>query len=129
MTFALHHVSLAVTDLVRARHFYGTILGLEELPRPAFAFAGAWFAAGPGQVHLIVAERPRALRGTREIDSHDGHFALRIGDYGAMLARLRSFGVEVIERRENVTPWAQLHLTDPDGNGIELNVERGAAQP
>ena len=128
MSFALQHVSLAVTDLARSRHFDGTILGLEELPRPAFAFAGAWYAAGPGQVHLIVAEQPRALRGTREIDSHDGHFALRIDDYEAMLERLRSFGVEVIERRANVTPWSQLHLTDPDGNGIELNVER-PAQP
>ena len=24
----------------------------------------------------------------------------------------------------NPTPWAQIHLTDPDGNVIELNAER-----
>jgi catechol-2,3-dioxygenase len=24
----------------------------------------------------------------------------------------------------NVTPWAQIYVTDPDGNVIELNVER-----
>jgi glyoxylase I family protein len=31
----LHHVSLTVTDLARARTFYGEVLGLPELERPS----------------------------------------------------------------------------------------------
>ena len=120
----LHHVSLAVTDLESARRFYGHVLGLRELQRPAFDFPGAWYDLGNGQLHLIVHSAPRALRGTTEIDSRDGHFALRIGDWKAALARLEAYGVPYIERRDNPTPFAQIHLTDPDGNGIELNVER-----
>lgn len=121
-----HHVSLAVTDLERARRFYRDVLGLAELARPAFDFAGAWFDLGEGrQLHLIVAEHPRALRGTTEIDSRDGHFALRVGDYDAAVAQLRARGVTFREKLDNATPWSQIFLTDPDGNGIELNAERG----
>jgi glyoxylase I family protein len=121
-----HHVSLAVTDLERARCFYRDVLGLSELARPAFDFAGAWFDLGTGQqLHLIVADHPRTLRGTTEIDSRDGHFALRIADYGVAVLRLRSAGVAFREKPDNATPWAQIFLTDPDGNGIELNAARG----
>ena len=35
---SLHHVSVTVTDLARARQFYGDVLGLRELPRPPFDF-------------------------------------------------------------------------------------------
>ena len=122
----LHHVALCVTDLERAKRFYGDVLGLEELQRPPFDFPGAWYALGDRQLHLIVHTSPRTLRGTTEIDSRDGHLALRVGDYDETLKHLRANGVEVLERRTNVTPWSQLYVTDPDGNVIELNVERSA---
>ena len=119
-----HHVSLSVTDLARARSFYREVLGLTELPRPAFDFPGAWFDLGNAQLHLIVHTSPRSLRGTTDIDSRDGHFALRIHDWKAAIERLRAHGVKFIEKPDNATPFAQIHLTDPDGNGIELNVDR-----
>ena len=121
----LHHVSLTVTDLERSRRFYRDVLGLREIARPAFDFPGAWFDLGNGQLHLIVHAQPRSLRGTTDIDSRDGHVALRIDDYPGMAARLKSHGIAIIEKPDNATPWKQIHLTDPDGNGIELNVERG----
>src|SRR5512139_2423164 len=120
----LHHVSIVVTDLVAARHFYGAVLGLSELPRPPFDFAGAWYALGDRQLHLIVHPPGRTIRGTRNIDARDGHFALRVMDYDATLLHLRAHGIPVRESRQNVTPWAQIHITDPDGNVIELNAER-----
>ena len=121
---SLHHVSLVVTDLAAARAFYGEMLGLRELPRPAFDFAGAWYSLGDRQLHLIVHEPARTLRGTREIDSRDGHFAVRVTDYDQTLAHFKSRGLTVRESRQNVTPWSQLYVTDPDGNVIEFNVER-----
>jgi catechol 2,3-dioxygenase-like lactoylglutathione lyase family enzyme len=120
----LHHVSVNVTDLPRARAFYGTVLGLRELPRPAFDFAGAWYALGDRQLHLIVHPPTRTLRGTTAIDGRDGHLALRIAGFDAALEHLRRHGVVLRESRDNATPWAQIYLTDPDGNVIELNAER-----
>jgi catechol 2,3-dioxygenase-like lactoylglutathione lyase family enzyme len=121
----LHHVSLSVTDLDRAKRFYGEVLGLTEVARPPFDFPGAWYALGDRQLHLIVHTTPRTLRGTTEIDGRDGHFAMRVENYDAALEHLRAHGVEVRERPTNPTPWAQLYVTDPDGNVIELNTERG----
>jgi catechol 2,3-dioxygenase-like lactoylglutathione lyase family enzyme len=120
----LHHVSINVTDLERARHFYSVVLGLAELQRPPFDFAGIWYALGDRQLHLIVHPPTRTLRGTSVIDGRDGHFALRIADFDAVLAHLQAHGVPLVERRENATPWAQIYVTDPDGNVIELNAPR-----
>ena len=50
----IHHASLCVSDLARAKAFYGESLGLEEIPRPDFPFPGAWYRAGANEVHLIV---------------------------------------------------------------------------
>lgn len=120
----LHHVSLSVTDLERARAFYGGVLGLREIERPAFDFPGAWFALGDRQLHLIVHTAPRSLRGTTEVDPRDGHFALRVKNRRGALEHLRTNGVEVRDNPRNATPWEQIHFTDPDGNVIELNAER-----
>lgn len=126
---SLDHVSLSVTDIARARAFYTTVLGLPELPRPALPFEGAWFALADRQLHLIVHPPTRTLRGTTEIDGRDGHVALRVADVDAALAHLERLGVPVMENRRNATPWAQLFLTDPDGNVIELNAPREPDRP
>jgi catechol 2,3-dioxygenase-like lactoylglutathione lyase family enzyme len=125
---AVHHIAVTVTDLARARRFYGEVLGLRELPRPAFPFEGAWYALGDRQLHLVVHPPTRTLRGTAEIDPRDGHFAVRVASYDATLAHLRAHGIPVREQPRNPTPWAQLYVTDPDGNVIELNVERPHAR-
>lgn len=119
----LHHVSLSVTDLARARRFYGDVLGLTEIERPSFDFPGAWYQLGDRQLHIIVHTIPLSLRGTTEIDSRDGHFAIRVQNYRQTLEHLRAHDVPVRESPRNPTPWAQLHITDPDGNVIELNAE------
>jgi catechol 2,3-dioxygenase-like lactoylglutathione lyase family enzyme len=120
----LHHVSVCVTDLPRAKAFYGELLGLTEVYRPITAFPGAWYQLGDRQVHLIVHESPRTLRGTTAIDGRDGHVAFRVRDYDETVAYLRTRGVPFWEHRENVTPWAQIFVTDPDGNVLEFNTER-----
>jgi len=117
----LHHVSLAVADLERARHFYGVVLGLEELERPPFDFAGAWYGLGERQLHLIVQPAGKALRGTRDIDSRDGHFAVRVDSYDDTLRRFDELGIPYVAKPVNKTPWAQIFVTDPDGNVIEFN--------
>src|SRR4051812_5217629 len=48
----IDHVTLVVKDLERSRQFYAGTLGMREVPRPAFPFAGLWFQAGRTQIHL-----------------------------------------------------------------------------
>jgi len=121
----LHHVAVCVTDLERSKRFYGEVLGLTEIERPPFTFPGAWYELSDGgQLHLIVHSNPRALRGTRAVDILDGHVAFRIQDYERAVAHLRAHGVDCFELPQNITPWKQLYFTDPDGNQIELNVDR-----
>jgi catechol 2,3-dioxygenase-like lactoylglutathione lyase family enzyme len=121
----IHHVSVCVSDLDRARRFYSEVVGLRELPRPDLGFPGAWYGVGDTQeLHLIVHPPSKTMRGTQEIDGRDGHFAFRVDSYDGMLARLRAHGVELIERTRNATPWDQIYVADPDGNVIEFNVER-----
>jgi glyoxylase I family protein len=118
----MHHVAVVVTDLGKAKHFYGEILGLRESgERPNFSFPGAWYNIGSQQLHLIVHDQSRTLRHTLQIDSMDGHFAIRVKDMQQLLKRLDSFGVTYDSRPQSITGWHQVFVTDPDGNVIELN--------
>lgn len=120
----IHHVSLNVTDLARARRFYGDLLGFPEIERPAFDFEGAWYQVGDRQLHLIVHDPARTLRGTNEVDSRDGHFAIRVKSYEQTRDYLVSLGLRLKDNPVNKTPWSQVFVTDPDGNVIEFNAER-----
>ena len=141
-TGTLHHVSLAVTDIARAKQFYGGVLGLEEDPgRPAFDFPGAWYKLGDQSVHLIAGEHP-TLRAGKPIDSRDGHFAIRVASFSAALAYLESKGYRRVAPADaNQQPTAdnplpmrvnaagkagfpQIYILDPDRNVIEINAER-----
>ena len=52
----LDHSALIVDDVERTRHFYGTVLGLEEVPRPSsFTFGGCWFRGPDFELHFILA--------------------------------------------------------------------------
>jgi glyoxylase I family protein len=121
---SIHHVALGVADLARARHFYTAVLGLDEIPRPAFDFGGAWFRVGEQQIHLIVQRRTDTRRETRSPSTLGDHFALRVRSYRQTLDHLRSLGVPFEERPRNKTPWPQIYIVDPDGHTIELNAER-----
>ena len=121
----IHHSAVCVTDLARAKRFYEQVLGLREVPRPDFDFEGAWYEMPDGrQLHLIVHDTPLSLRGTTSIDTRDGHLALRVASYQDTLADLDAKGVPHVAQWDNKTPWAQIYVTDPDGNIVELNAER-----
>ena len=122
---SLNHAAVCVTDVERSKRFYGGVLGLQEIARPPFPFAGAWYELADGrQFHLIVHEHPLTLRGTTKIDLRDGHLAFGVEDFDNAVAHLRAAGVECVVRPDNITPWKQIYVTDPDGNVIELNALR-----
>jgi catechol 2,3-dioxygenase-like lactoylglutathione lyase family enzyme len=117
-----HHVSFSVADLARSRHFYASLLGLPEIARPEMGIAGAWFATGDTELHLI-ARPPGAAVGepAPRVTPLANHVALQIDDYDAAVSELRAAGLDVVEAgRER----GQLWVGDPDGNVIELIVPR-----
>jgi glyoxylase I family protein len=120
---SVHHVAIGVTTLDRARQFYANVLGLEETARPPFDFAGAWFRAGPQQIHLIVRPSTETPRERGGLETRREHVALRVRSYRQTLDHLRTLGVACVERPHNKTPWPQIYVADPDGNVIELNAE------
>jgi len=121
----IHHVSLNVTDLARAKSFYEDVLGLTTIERPPFDFAGEWYGIGDGgaQLHLIVRKGQDDASGG--IVTRDGHFAMRVADWDAALDRLRRLGVEHKANPDSITGFGQIFLRDPDGNLIELNAAIG----
>ncbi|BBH24482.1 hypothetical protein Back11_58270 [Paenibacillus baekrokdamisoli] len=121
----IHHISLIVTDLERAKTFYEQILGLCEILRPPFDFPGAWYGIGEDgqQLHLIVHQGETNRVGG--IDTRDGHFALRVKDYEETIGWLQQHHIAHKANPNSITGFAQIFLLDPDHNVIELNTVRG----
>lgn len=118
-------MSLTVSDLVRAKDFYSRILCLPELPRPNFDFSGAWYRIGQQQqLHLIVLPESQTIRQEKYVSSREGHFALRVENYQDTLNWLKKNGVEILEKPNSKSGFAQIFCADPDGNLIELNVDQ-----
>jgi glyoxylase I family protein len=88
----LQHCGLVVRDLERSRWFYGTVLGMQEIPRPSnFIFGGAWFQGGDSQLHLILASDTTAPAGFVDAGParHSGlatHLAFEVEDLAAVPA-------------------------------------------
>ena len=120
----LHHVSLAVNDVEEAKHFYGTLLGFPELKRPNFDFPGAWYEIGNSQLHLIENKQAETLRHKDNIDSRDGHFAIRVEDYYQTVEFLESKGIDIIQKPNSKSGFAQIFCMDPSNNLIEFNVDQ-----
>ncbi|RLQ92292.1 VOC family protein [Falsibacillus albus] len=120
----IHHVSLTVTDLEKAKEFYEKTLCLTEISRPDFDLPGAWYEIEGQQLHLIVDPSSQTIRQDKSVSSSEGHFALRVENYYDTLEWLKQRDVEVLEKPNSKSGFAQIYCADPDGNLIELNVDQ-----
>ena len=108
----IHHSSIVVTDMERARRFYSGVLGLKEVERPAnFTTPVVWFEVGDEHVHLIPSERPDT--------ESPRHFALHVDDARAAREHVRAQGIE-IQETVPIPGADRFFINDPDGNMIEL---------
>ncbi len=96
-----------------ARRFYGELIGLPEVAKPAplAARGGVWFAAGAQQLHVGV-ERDFA-------PARKAHPALLADDLDAIAARLAGAGVPVTWD-DDLPGVRRFYAEDPWGNRVEL---------
>lgn len=111
----IHHVQVAIPPggEERARRFYGTLLGLAEVPKPAAlqARGGVWFATGNVQLHLGVDADFRPAR--------KAHVALEVRDLQSLRAHLDEAGYRTGED-EPLPGYQRCYVADPFGNRTEL---------
>lgn len=116
----IHHVSLAVRDIQRARVFYSEVLQLREIVRPDFGNEGIWYAIAGQQLHLSLHPESQTLR-VGEVDPLDGHFAIWATSYQDTIAWLTDRNIPYVTKPNSVAGFAQTWITDPDGNIIEFD--------
>ena len=114
----LDHVQVAVApaDEAQAKAFYGGVLGLIEVPKPASVVGrgGAWYRCGPEsaqQLNLGLAPDAQPQR-----KAHPG-FLTR--DLAAVRARLEAAGRPIIID-EQIPGYVRFYSTDPFGNRLEF---------
>jgi catechol 2,3-dioxygenase-like lactoylglutathione lyase family enzyme len=105
----------------RARAFYGGLLGLAELEKPAAleGRGGCWFSCGAQQLHVGVSEPFAAAT--------KAHPALLLRDaaaLAALLARLEAGGSPARGDAE-LPGLVRAFVDDPFGNRIELVAHTG----
>jgi catechol 2,3-dioxygenase-like lactoylglutathione lyase family enzyme len=116
MVTALHHVNVTVPPELEqaAKDFYGAVLGLQQIPKPATSRqSGAWFQIGPNQLHLSVDNDERAPLSSR-------HVCFAVADLNAAQARFREAGVEIIPDPRPVEGSPRFYVRDPGGNMLEI---------
>ncbi|HSR58441.1 MAG TPA: VOC family protein [Candidatus Binataceae bacterium] len=113
------HSALRVSDAERAKAFYEKVLGLKKLDtRPDFKFGGAWYSVGTNQIHIIESEKREGV-----INPMGPHVALEVEDFEETKRTLKEMGIEFLEAPTNMA-GRQLWILDPDGNTVELRVEK-----
>jgi catechol 2,3-dioxygenase-like lactoylglutathione lyase family enzyme len=98
-----------------ARRFYGELLGMPELPKPAAlrARGGVWFACGAHQLHVGIAE-PFAPA----TKAHPA-LAVRAADLDRLAERLTAGDCRV-QWDDSIPGTRRFFTADPWGNRIEL---------
>lgn len=111
----LHHVQLAIPagSEEQARSFYGGVLGMEELDKPAVLAArgGCWFRAGGWEIHLGV-DSPFA-------PARKAHPGVLVEGIDSLAERLVSAGAGV-EWDDNFPGHRRFYASDPYGNRLEF---------
>lgn len=112
---AIDHVQVAMPagGEAAARHFFGGLLGLDEIAKPAALAArgGCWFAVGGQQLHLGVEADFRPAK--------KAHVALVTPELADLQDRLSAAGFAITEDSP-VDGRRRCFTADPFGNRIEF---------
>jgi len=119
---SLDHVTIVVKDLAATRQFYVDVIGMDEVARPGFTFAGQWFQAGPTLIHTILEFEGSGRAGSAACANSRGHhFAFLVDDCYAAAQRIEELGLPFVSPPKKRPDGAiQLFVNDPDGHLVEL---------
>jgi catechol 2,3-dioxygenase-like lactoylglutathione lyase family enzyme len=111
----LHHVQISAPLGAEpiAREFYGSLVGMPEVPKPANLAkrGGVWFQVGPQQLHVGVENDQRP--------AHKAHPAFLVDGLDQLRRRLSDRGVETWED-EPLEGYRRFYARDPFGNRLEF---------
>lgn len=116
MIIALHHVNVTVPPELEeaAKHFYGSILGLKQIPKPATSRqSGAWYQVRETQLHLSVANENDEKVSSR-------HVCFTVSDLAEAKVRFLGGGVEIIDDPRPNPDSPRFYVRDPGGNQLEI---------
>jgi catechol 2,3-dioxygenase-like lactoylglutathione lyase family enzyme len=111
----LHHVQLAIPpggeDAARA--FYGGVLAMTELAKPAVLAArgGCWFRGGGWEIHLGVE--------SNFVPARKAHPGVLVDDLDALAAHIESSG-RTVEWDPHFPGHRRLYAADDHGNRLEF---------
>ena len=116
MGIRIQHVSIARPPGSddAARHFYGELLGLEEIepPRSLAESNLIWYQLDSTELHLLVEESTG--------QDHSGqHFCIAVENVEALRERLKGEGIAVVGTTP-VPGRPRYFIRDPFGNLIEI---------
>jgi len=108
----LDHVTVLITNVETARHFYGKQLGLREIAPPkTFDFIAIWYDLGGVYLHLLLKDKPDTISSR--------HFCIRVSDIVAARELVRAQGL-TIDETVKIPSAERFFVRDPDGNRIEI---------
>ena len=114
----VNHVNVVVPRSLEeaTKHFYGSVLGLKEIPKPieSQGRGGAWYQLGSVQVHLSVIAK------AGDGEAGKGHVCYTVADVEFAEKQLRAAGVEIIPDGRPIAGQPRFYVRDPGGNLIEL---------
>jgi catechol 2,3-dioxygenase-like lactoylglutathione lyase family enzyme len=117
----LSHVNVTVPRELEetTKHFYGVIMGLEEVPKPpeSKGRGGAWYQLGAVQLHLSREDPPA------DNVSSKRHVCYSVQNLDEAKQQFRDAGVEIIPDSLPIPASPRFYVRDPGGNLIEVAQE------
>ena len=114
---SVNHVNVTVPAALEtaAKHFYGVVLGLPQIPKPVGTRqnVGAWYQLGEIQLHLSIEDDVQ-----NEVSGR--HVCYQVADLAAANLQFRSAGIDVIPDPRPVSGQSRCFVRDPGGNLIEI---------
>lgn len=121
MNASIHHVNVTVPKSLEdaAKHFYGVVMGLKEVPKPESSRGrgGAWYQLGQLQLHLSIED------GLAESCISKRHVCYTVADLAEAEQQFRNAGVEIFPDDMPTPGWSRFYVRDPGGNRLEIAQE------
>ena len=118
MNASIHHVNVTVPRSLedQAKHFYGVVMGLQEVPKPGASRArgGAWYQLGAVQLHLSIEES----LGENCISTR--HVCYTVGNLAEAERQFRDAGIEILPDDRPQPGVSRFYVRDPGGNRLEI---------